>query len=475
MITTKTTELMRGFSHLERRAVVHIPETERHGSLRDQFTVWFGANSTALSMVFGSIAISLGLNFTWALVTIVLGTVLGSIVAALHAVQGPRLGLPQLLQGRGQFGYYGAVPFYIIVQLVEFGFLAAQLVTQGFLLNQLAPSVGVAPWIAICAIIPFVLAIWGYDWVHAWQRLATLVLTVSFVIMAVETALYRHHITGAAASTRAPSVAIFMVSTVIFMVNIVAWTPNVSDYSRYLPVDTRPRAVFWRVFWGNVLPTVLFAALGAYLTALLPTRSLYASIQHVLGDWALVILALSMMGEDTFNIYTGMLGLLSIGDTWYQVKQTVNVVRLRALGIIAVTVGGVLIGIAGYTTFLTSFENFLDVIVFVWFPWSAINLVDFYLIRHGQYNVREMFKSRGEYGRLRVRSYVAYLVGIGVELLFMNQTFFVGPLLKDVGGVDISWILGLFVPAVVYFVIAERRVGGDSDVAEDVPLGVELG
>ena len=50
---------------VEVRSIDYIPPSERHGRVRDQFTVWTAANATALNIFFGSLAILLGLNFLW--------------------------------------------------------------------------------------------------------------------------------------------------------------------------------------------------------------------------------------------------------------------------------------------------------------------------------------------------------------------------------------------------------------------------
>jgi NCS1 family nucleobase:cation symporter-1 len=48
---------------------------------------------------------------------------------------------------------------------------------------------------------------------------------------------------------------------------------------------------------------------------------------------------------------------------------------------------------------------------------------------------------------------VAYIVAIGVEVPFMNTTLYAGPMVSHLGGGDISWILGLIVATVLYYVL----------------------
>lgn len=444
-------------SHLvEQRSIDYVPPSERHGRVRDQFTVWTAANATALNIFFGSLAILLGLNFVWAVIAIVVGTVLGALMTSLHALQGPKLGLPQLLQSRAQFGYYGAVIFFLGFIVVEFGFMASQLVIQAYSMHQVVPGVSIPVW-AFIAVIPVTLiAIFGYDWVHRWQRWATILLSITAVVMLIQALTYNGHLAKSASGTTAPSLALFLVVTVIFIINIAGWAPNVSDYSRYLPENVRFWPVFWAVFLGNVLPTVAFAIIGAYITGLLPAASLYGAVQHVSGDWALVIMAISLTGTNVFNTYTGMLSMISTADTFAKVKRTLTP---RVIGIVIMVVAALLAAILGYHSFLNNFVNFLDVLIFIFFPWSAINLADFYLVRHGHYEIPPFFERNGPYGLVQAPAAIVYVVGLIVELLFVNQTYYTGPLVKYINGVDISWILGFFVPFVLYTIIgrAVRR------------------
>jgi nucleobase:cation symporter-1, NCS1 family len=452
-------------AHLvERRSIDYVPPTERHGKVRDQFTVWSAANATALNIFFGSLAILLGLNFVWAIIAIVLGTVVGALMASFHAVQGPKLGVPQLLQSRGQFGYYGAVLFFVGFIVVEFGFMASQLVIQAYSMHQVVPGVSIPVWAFIAVVPVTIIAIFGYDWVHRWQRWATIGLSIAVIIMIIQAIAYGGHLAKTAAGTAAPPVALFLVVTVIFIINIAGWAPNVSDYSRYLPETIRAAPAFWAVFFGMVLPTVAFSIVGAYITGLLPSASLYGAVQHISGDWALIVMAISLTGTNIFNVYTGMLSLISTADTFVKIRRTVTP---RVVGIVIMVIAALVAAVLGYHSFLNNFVNFLDVLIFIFFPWSAINLADFYLVRRGHYDIPAFFQKDGIYGKIQAPAAIAYLIGIVVELLFVNQTYFTGPFVKDIGGVDISWILGFVVPFGVYYAISamtgKTRASAGSD------------
>ena len=136
-------------SVVEQHHVEVIPDADRHGRPRDQFTLWFAANANVVNFTLGVLAILFGLNLFWALFAIVVGNVLGMLLTALHAWQGPRLGVPQMIQSRGQFGFYGASFILLASIVLDIGYLAASQVLQGDSLNLLVSSVSVPVWIVI--------------------------------------------------------------------------------------------------------------------------------------------------------------------------------------------------------------------------------------------------------------------------------------------------------------------------------------
>src|SRR5580698_7671389 len=221
-------------AQIEVRSIDQIPAAERRGKIRDQFTLWFGLNANIFPLVLGGVAVIMGLSFWWACVAIALGTLLGLAFVGFHAIQGPKLGVPQMIQSRGQFGFYGAVLVFAASIVLDFGFLAAQLVIQADALNLLTPSVSIPAWIAILTVPVIALTIYGYDWIHRRQRWMTAILGITFVIIFIQ-ALARGGLTGPAATTRAPPFALFMGAVGLFVIAMVSWAPYVSDYSRYLP------------------------------------------------------------------------------------------------------------------------------------------------------------------------------------------------------------------------------------------------
>ncbi|EPQ6297960.1 cytosine permease, partial [Acinetobacter baumannii] len=87
---------------VENRSIDFIPENERHGSIFAQFTLWFGANLQITAIVTGALAVVLGGDVFWSIIGLFIGQCFGAAVMALHAAQGPKLGLPQMISSRVQ-------------------------------------------------------------------------------------------------------------------------------------------------------------------------------------------------------------------------------------------------------------------------------------------------------------------------------------------------------------------------------------
>ena len=78
---------------VEKRTIDMVPDGERHGTPKSQFTLWFGVNMQITAVVNGALAIVFGADVVWAIIGLFIGQVIGGAVMALHSAQGPALGL----------------------------------------------------------------------------------------------------------------------------------------------------------------------------------------------------------------------------------------------------------------------------------------------------------------------------------------------------------------------------------------------
>lgn len=149
-------------------------------------------------------------------------------------------------------------------------------------------------------------------------------------------------------------------------------------------------------------------------------------------------------------------------EPFSKLKVTPKVRMIFVAGIAAI---GTLLSILGQGNFLSNFINFILFISYFLIPWTAINLVDFYMLRHGEYSIKDIFDLNGKYGKVNKITAISFVVSIIAEVPFMNTSIYVGPVAKAMGGADLAWILGIIVPAVLYYVMMKKKLNTPAEVS----------
>jgi nucleobase:cation symporter-1, NCS1 family len=437
---------------VERRSIDPIPDSERHGSVRSLFTVWFAANMQVTAVVTGALGVILGLPLPWAIVALVIGNLTGAVFMALHSAQGPKLGIPQMIQSRAQFGFYGAILPLVLVVLMYVGFFAASAVLGG---SALAGwwGIGTTPATIIVAALCTVLAVYGYRLIHQYERWISLVSGLGFLYLTIR--LFTQYDVGSVWHSGPVGAGPFILVVAIAATWQITYAPYVADYSRYLPRSTTVRAAFWWTYAGTVIGTVWMMAFGSIAVAIAADSFNGGSTAFIAGlggsgtHWLIsLIIVLGIVAVNVLNLY-GMFMCVTTTLTALRPVQIRQSVRL--VFVVASAVVGTVIAIAATSDFLANFQNFILFLAYFLIPWTAINLVDFYFLRKEKYDIASIFRPDGIYGRFNVRAIVAYVVGVLVEIPFMSTTFYTGPMVRHLGGADISWLLGLAVASGLYY------------------------
>ncbi|WP_458315899.1 purine-cytosine permease family protein [Mycolicibacterium brisbanense] len=469
---------------IERRTIDVIPDDERHGSSRSQFTLWFGANMQITAIVDGALAVVFGADASWAIIGLLIGNVFGGIVMALHSAQGPRLGLPQMISSRAQFGVYGAVVPLIMVVLMYLGFAATGSVLAGQAVNAMLHLDRSSLGIVIFGALTVVVAVTGYRLIHVIGRVATVVGILGFSYLAVR--LFTQYDVGAVVGIKPFSPVTFLLAIALGAGWQLTFGPYVADYSRYLPRSTSGRATFWSTFAGSVIGSQWSMTFGALVAAVAGDAFLsdqVGFIGRLAGPAALSLLIylVIVVGKLTVNCLNAYGGFMAILTTITAFNGKTRIApAARAAYIVGFTTVSVLIAVAASADFLDNFKNFVLVLLMVFTPWSAINLTDFYLISKENVDIPALYDPAGRYGKWNVPALACYVLGIVAQIPFLAQKLYTGPLTTLLGGADISWIVGLVVTAVAYYAASRHRTNVPSAMiypghAETSAAGVHLG
>ena len=233
---------------IEVHSIDWIPDTERHGKTWQQAMLWFLGNFQYFTIPIGFVGPALGLSLGWSILAGALGIWFGTLFMAFHATQGPVFGLPQMIQTRAQMGYRGVV---VALFAVLFTYMAFNVADQVLLASGLHGAFGWNAHLvaAVTAVLAAALAVFGYDWVH---RVFRFLLVISFPCYAIiSVAILVGHAGGHAPSHPGGFLfAAFMAQFSVAAAYNITYAPYVSDYSRYMPRNTRPRGIIAAVFFG---------------------------------------------------------------------------------------------------------------------------------------------------------------------------------------------------------------------------------
>jgi nucleobase:cation symporter-1, NCS1 family len=449
-------------SAVESHTIDFIPLAERRGRPWHLFTLWFGANTVMISIVTGALLVAKGVGFGWSVLAIVIGFGSGTFLAAFHAAQGPRLGIPQMIQSRAQFGYVGGVVPMLVAEVAYVGFYAANPAVAGLVANAVW-GVNVYLVVVLVSIVTFVIALFGYDLSHRLGRYLSVAAVVVFGILTV--LIFTH--SGIPHPTTANlhggfSLGMFLAGIALTFIYAAGYAPYIADYSRYMPADSRIRETAWWSYGGIALSGIWLFILGAYLTSVtgFGTDTLGAvvtvsnSLSPAFTDVFAVIVICILALQGSLSMYAGgNTGTSIVTSLRRRPRPTRPGVATRVAALSPVAVICLIAAILYARSFAATFTDVLSVLLILLIPWSAINLADFYFVRKGHYDITEIFDPRGSYGSYNLAGLVSFFLGFGLEWIFANLGFYVGPVASALDGGDISWIVGIVVSGGCYLLM----------------------
>jgi NCS1 nucleoside transporter family len=435
-----------------------IPLKERHGRPLQLFWTWTSPNLEFATIFVGVLGVALfGLTFWQALLAIVLGTAVGSITQGLLSARGPAHGVPQMVLSRLGFGYWGNVlPAGLNALTAGIGWFAVNSVSGTFALNTLT-HMPKPLCLVIIVVAQIVIAFFGHNLVHAFERYAFPVLAIIFLITTV-VMLAKSHPGGHVPAGFAGTTGGFLLTTGAAFGYACGWNPYAADYTRYMPPDSSKRAVALWSGLGLFVSCTLLEIVGAASVTLSgassigsnPTGAFTGHLPTALADATLLAIALGAIAANVLNIYSGALSFTALG---------IKLPLRQRRAIVALTFGviGFVVALTGLHDAGAKYENFLLVIAYWIAPWLAVFFCD-QILRRGPVDAL-LYDTRHS----NWAGPVAMLVGIVVSIwLFSNQTEYVGIVPSHVPSAgDLTFEAGFILTTVIYlgWHAVERRRG----------------
>src|SRR5262249_33352857 len=189
-----------------------------------------------------------------------------------------------------------------------------------------------------------------------------------------------------------PSAA-FILAMTIALGYVIGWNPYASDYTRYLPRDTKPIKVALAAGAGMFLANFVLMTMGAALATVAgtdfsksPTDQLLVPLPTWLAALTFLGIATGGVAANAINIYSSAISFLALGvRCGFRPRREIVALSTGILGFI--------VALVFHTSPGGNYENFLLLIAYWITPFLAVVLIDFWL-RRGQYDEATFYDRR---------------------------------------------------------------------------------
>lgn len=319
--------------------------------------------------------------------------------------------------------------------------------------------------VLIVAICTFLVTLFGYKIVHAYEFWSWIPAFIIFLIILGVFAQSGDFVDIPWGTGTSEMGGVLSFGSVIFGFAI-GWSSYAADYTVYQPSTQSKKKVFFWTFIGLFIPLMFTQLLGIAVMSATAGNNRYADgyaasqtgglLGAVLiyklgtfGKFCLVILALTTIANNCPNIYSVAL-TVQVLARWTQ--------RVPRFLWTAIATGAyIAIAIPGYSHFEAVLENFMNFIGYWLAIYSSISLTEHFVFKRGFSGYNPAFYDQPHQLPLGVAAIFAFCCGVAGMVCGMSQVWFVGPIALKAGeapyGGDVGWELGAAFALVAYLIV----------------------
>lgn len=319
------------------------------------------------------------MNFRDAIIATVIGSAILAILGGFLSWVGTKTGVGLSMLLRESFGTIGSYIVSIMLLLVAVGFFGYQATFFGATIHAMFPAGGwitsqtvAGVWGGLLMMTTALVGYKGIEWLSNWASPLILVMCIASCIIAISrlgSLAAFNDVTIEFSGMSIPTAVVAVVGGYAFGACL---QPDFSRVGKSLKAST----------WGSVggfLIANVFMTLAGYITcATCGTGDVPTALMQILGYWALLILVFAQWTSNDGNLYFGTLALTTI------VPKTNKHILTAIFGVI-----GIALSSLGITDYFLTFLGWLGTAIP---PVAGIVIVDFFLIRKGDYHYGEGVK-----------------------------------------------------------------------------------
>ncbi|KAF3167091.1 purine-cytosine permease [Orbilia oligospora] len=450
--------------NIEQRGIERVPESEKTDTkLYKAGTMWLAANLVVSSFAIGVLGphiFALGWRSSW--LTILFFNLLSITPVCFFSTFGPEFGLRQMILSRFFFGAHLVRFIAFLNCLACIGWSSVNVIVGAQLIHTVNHSVPEYAGILIIAFCTFIITCFGYKVVHYYEFYSWIPCFIVFLITVIQFGRSGVFTAMPDGSGKETAGSILSFGGAIYGFG-TGWCSYAADYTVYQPKSANKYLVFFYTWAGLIFPLLFTEILGAaiymgtyssevYKTgyetgkigglfgAVLVTNSL-----GNFGNFCLIILALSIIGNNCPNIYSIGLSVQVLSTKLQRVP--------RFVWTFIATCCYIAIAIPGATHFETVLENFMLLIAYWLGIYEGISLTEHFIFRRGFKGYEVSHYDQPDKLPVGIAAGIAFCAGIGGAVLGMSQVYWMGPIARLCGGEfggDVGFELAFGFAAVTY-------------------------
>ncbi|NVF15178.1 purine-cytosine permease family protein [Vreelandella maris] len=342
--------------------------------LSGTFALWLGANVVVTTILTGMLLVP-DLNFSIAMSSVAIGSIIGAIPLVLVGLMGQRTGLPSMVLTRRAYGPIGSRAISLVNMCVLIAWSWIQALLAGMSLNYAIESTtgysNLPLMTILCEVVVVLIVLRGHIGIERVERWAALVMMGLAALVLYQ--LNKHYDVSMLLDMPAENRngITLGIAFDIVIATAFSWISSSADYNRNCKSGV---IAVWGTWAGYVLAAIVAMGLGAVVSGLSvlngmdqtydPTRLLSG---FGFGLPAALVIFFSVMTTNVMAVYSATLSCMNVAPSMTFWKP--------ALVIGMVTVFGALIpGI------LDQFQNFLLIIGALFIPAFSVMVADYYLV-----------------------------------------------------------------------------------------------
>jgi nucleobase:cation symporter-1, NCS1 family len=445
-----------------------IPEHARTSTVAHQFWIWMGANIAPINWVLGALGIYLGLSLAQTIAVLVVGNLIGMAVFGFFVLMGQQTAVSQMVLSRAAFGRRGAYLPALMQGLLAVGWCAINTWIILDLVIALFDKIGIHGGDGLkigVAVVIMAIQVWlaaiGFRAIARFERWTvpiTLVVLLAMTIVAWTS--HKTNVDWSYAGGHLHGKALWSsLTTLMTAIGIgwgITWFAYASDYSRFVSRSVPRSKLYVGSVLGQFIPTVWLGIFGATLATVSQTVDPGQLVVNAFGGLAIPVLLLVIHGP----IATNVLNIYSCGLCAQTLDWKVDRRRLSyGVGILA-TIFTIYLILNG--DFASNLDGWLAGLVTWVAPWAAIMLVHYYGVAKQEIDVEALFEPPGspKVPDIVWSAIIPFVVGMAATWAFEFgiPSYLQGPIAKQMGGIDLSWLAGSIVAGLLAYVAMSRRV-----------------